>query len=147
MRKLSVKRHLACLLIGSQLMGCSAGARSIAVDAGDWAPPVPPAPQPLAMRPNFYAPSAPHCARPVRTRELPGAAGQAGANEGEGWAPPSDARTSGLPAARPEGVLGRLLERASGRSREEAVAHADAAPRRRSQAGKRAHGVDGQVSR
>ncbi len=128
MRKLSVKRHLACLLIGTQLMGCSAGARGIAGDSGDWAPPVPPAPQPLAMRPNFYAPSAPHCARPVRTRELPGAAGQAGANEGEGWAPPSDARTSGLPAARPEGVLGRLLERASGRSREEAVAHADAAP-------------------
>ena len=37
-----------------------------------WPDPVPPAAPPVRTIPNFQAPSAAHCARPVQTREIPG---------------------------------------------------------------------------
>ena len=85
MRNLPFKRHLVCLIIGSQLLGCTAGATSVAVDTNMWAPPVPPTVEPTAARPNFHAPSATTCARPIRTREVPGRVDQGGIDARDAW--------------------------------------------------------------
>lgn len=133
MRNLPFKRHLVCLVIGSQLLGCSAGATSVAVDTGIWAPPIPPTTEPTATRPNFNAPSSTHCARPIRTREVPGNAGQRGPRDGDSW--PEAAAAGALSKSterRSDAPAEMLADRASGRLREEAshgVAAAPAAPR------------------
>lgn len=127
MRNIPFKRHLSCLLIGSQLLGCTAGAMGAPADNGIWAPPTPPAVEPLAMRPNFHAPSATHCARPVRTREVPGTVGSQSAPDSEGWPAAAEARAA-APALRADGASGRLLERAPARERAEVAAKADASP-------------------
>lgn len=59
----------AALCLQLLLTGCSATAQSAV-----WpqpAPPTSPVP-PVVAQPNFQAPSATHCARPVQTREVPG---------------------------------------------------------------------------
>lgn len=76
MPNLTFKRHLACLVIGSQLLGCGASAGSVAKDTHNWAPPVAPTPEPMFMRPNFHAPSATSCSGPIRAREIPAGGGQ-----------------------------------------------------------------------
>jgi Mg-chelatase subunit ChlD len=59
-----------CLLLSAQLAACSATAHPPGVL---WPQPRPAEPVPLVRQaPNFHAPSATHCARPVATRELPG---------------------------------------------------------------------------
>ena len=111
MRTLPFQRHLICLVIGSQLMGCTGAAVGAAPQANDWAPaapiarPVPaepgrhtqwpgPAPMPsfgpVAVLPNFQAPSANTCARSIRTREVPGREAQAqnAVPGADGWATP-----------------------------------------------------------
>lgn len=132
MRNLPFKRHLVCLVIGSQLLGCSAGATSVAVDTGTWAPPIPPTTEPTATRPNFNAPSSTHCARPIRTREVPGNAGQRGTHDGEGWPAAAAGGMAKSMERRSDAPAAMLADRASGRLREEAshgVAAAPAAPR------------------
>ena len=74
----------AVLCLGLALLagGCGAGSPMMPADAARWPQPAPqPEPvqwpaQPVAVqtRPNFEAPSAPHCARPAQTVELPGRA-------------------------------------------------------------------------
>ncbi|WP_076998593.1 VWA domain-containing protein [Variovorax sp. KK3] len=78
------QRSLAALLCAQLLLaGCSSGATEIAPAGARWPAPAPqpepprfPAtqwPTPVArMVPNFEAPSATHCARPVQTVETPG---------------------------------------------------------------------------
>lgn len=111
MRTLPFKRHLVCLVIGSQLMGCTGTAVGAAPQNDDWAPAAPiarpvlgepgrqtqwpgPAPMPnfgpVAVRPNFQAPSANTCSRSIRTREVPGREGQAqnAVPGADGWAAP-----------------------------------------------------------
>ncbi|MBC7620154.1 MAG: hypothetical protein H7293_14440, partial [Candidatus Saccharibacteria bacterium] len=111
MRTLPFKRHLICLVIGSQLMGCTGAAVGAAPQADDWAPAAPiarpalgelgrqtqwpgsaPLPSfgPVADRPNFQAPSANTCARSIRTREVPGREGQVqiAVPGADGWAKP-----------------------------------------------------------
>lgn len=68
-----------CALLSLQLLlsACSATAMPYPGDEAGWAPPKPPAAPPTPLpapwtRPNFEAPSAAHCARPLQTRELPG---------------------------------------------------------------------------
>jgi len=108
MHPLPFKQAVLCLLIGSQLLGCSVGgATSVATDAGSWAPPTAAAVEPTATRPNFRAPSANHCARPIRSRDIAGSNGQAGRKESDGW-----------PAA--AGALAKSGERAADASREAA---------------------------
>ncbi|MBX3654729.1 MAG: VWA domain-containing protein [Ramlibacter sp.] len=69
-------RSLTALLAAQLLLSaCSATARPPLLPAPQW-----PVPQPLAWsppvappaRPQFQAPSASHCARPIQTREVPG---------------------------------------------------------------------------
>ena len=91
MRNLPFKRHLLCLVIGAQLLACTAGATSVTMDSGLWAPPTPPTVEPTATRPNFYAPSAEHCSRPIRTRNVPGRVGQRNSIESAGWPEAADA--------------------------------------------------------
>jgi Mg-chelatase subunit ChlD len=73
MINLPFKRPVVCMAIAAQLMGCTAGAMGAAPVSGmwpqdaDWAPD---APHRVLAKPNFSAPSAQHCARSVRTREV-----------------------------------------------------------------------------
>ena len=123
MRNLPFKRHMVCLVIGSQLLGCSAGATSVAMDTGTWAPPLPPVAEPTATRPNFHAPSANHCARPIRTREVPGTTGQRSTKEPGAWPEAVAAGALAKPAARRTDASPDIVaDRASGR------VHAEAAP-------------------
>jgi Mg-chelatase subunit ChlD len=71
-------RKLVLLLVAQLVLAaCSATAHS-PLPPGSWPEPKPaqwPAPVPMPVArptPNFHAPSAPHCARPVQTREVPG---------------------------------------------------------------------------
>lgn len=130
MRNLPFKRHLVCLVIGSQLLGCTAGATSVAVDTGIWAPPIPPTVEPTATRPNFHAPSANHCARPIRTHEVPGTVGQHGIKESDGW-PAATGELAKLRERRADDAPERLADSASSRlsrSRDEAAPRVAAAP-------------------
>lgn len=127
MRNLPFKRHLVCLVIGSQLLGCSAGATSLEV--GTWAPTIPPVAEPAATRPNFNAPSAKHCARPIRTREVPGSTGQRGPRKDDGW--PEAAAAGGLSKSmerRSDAPAEMLADRSSGSTRDEAAPRIAAAP-------------------
>lgn len=93
MRHPSFQRHLISLVIGAQLAGCTGAAVNAATSDSDWpttAPLTPPAATrparanlwpgsapmpafgPLAVRPNFQAPSAQSCTSSIRTREVPG---------------------------------------------------------------------------
>ena len=67
---LPLRATTAALCLQLLLTGCSATAQSVV-----WPQPAPPAlPAPtFAAQPNFQAPSATHCARPIQTREVPGA--------------------------------------------------------------------------
>lgn len=71
-------RKLVLLLVAQLVLAaCSATAHS-PLPPGSWPEPKPaqwpvPVPMPVARTtPNFQAPSAPHCVRPVQTREVPG---------------------------------------------------------------------------
>jgi Mg-chelatase subunit ChlD len=74
-------RTLAAALAAQLLLGaCAANAHSPEPHVVPFPPPAPfpsPWPEPrqpvVRVTPNFQAPSAPHCARPVVTREIPGA--------------------------------------------------------------------------
>jgi len=92
-------RVLSALMAANLLLtACSAGAMSVAppdsrAPAGMlWPDPKPEPrpqiqPQPVVTAPNFQAPSAAHCARPVQTREVPGRPdGQTEAPAGPGMA-------------------------------------------------------------
>jgi hypothetical protein len=128
MRNLPFKRHLVCLVIGSQLLGCSAGATSLAMETGTWAPPIPPATEPTATRPNFHAPSANHCARPIRTREVPGTTGQRGTRKDDGWPDAAAAGVAKSRERRSDAAPERLADRATGHLHEEAGASVAASP-------------------
>ena len=82
------------------LTSCAATAQTV------WPDPKPdPAPAPihLAVRPNFQAPSATHCARPVTTREVPGwPAGDAQARRAAPAMEPSERAASTEDRLRPE---------------------------------------------
>ncbi len=106
MRNLPFKRHLLCLVIGSQLLGCTSAAVGAAPQSDDWAPaasyptpmpqptvlpPIRPHFGPVAVQPNFKAPAANHCARPIRTTEVAGRQMGGQADVGIGWASRSDA--------------------------------------------------------
>ncbi|OYT91512.1 MAG: hypothetical protein CFE43_12780 [Burkholderiales bacterium PBB3] len=139
MRNLPFKRHLVCLVIGSQLMGCT-GAVGAAPQNDDWAPAAPlarpihsghghylapssqvPVPSfgPVAVRPNFQAPSANTCSRSIRTREVPGREGQA-----QSAAPGTDLwAAAGSLRAEKESSLGKAMPE---RRRDAAVAEASA---------------------
>ena len=108
MRHRSFQRHLICLVIGSQLLGCTSSVMGAAPDG--WPTPTP-QPQPsqpafpaVVAQPNFQAPSAANCARPIRTREIPGSAANTRATDGEAWATPAVALADSSGALRKEGV-------------------------------------------
>lgn len=65
-----------CALLGLQLLLSACSARAHMPEPAQPAPWPQPQPQvwpgPAVVQPNFHAPSAPHCARPVQTREVPG---------------------------------------------------------------------------
>ncbi len=124
MRNLPFKRHLVCLVIGSQLLGCTAGATSIAQSPDGWAPPTPPATQPTAMQPNFYAPSATHCSGPLRTREVPGRAARGDTLEGDAW-PAAAGALSKSTERRRALATERLADTATGGARAESTASKD----------------------
>jgi Mg-chelatase subunit ChlD len=125
MRNLPFKRHLVCLVIGSQLLGCSAGAASIAPQPDGWAPTAPPASQPTATRPNFYAPTATNCARPLRTREVPGNANQVDKVDDGAW-PAADGALSKTKERRGDAAPERLSDTASSGGRAESEYRKDA---------------------
>lgn len=93
MRHRSFQRHLVCLVIGSQLLGCTSSVMGAAPHG--WPTPKPLAQPtqhafpPVAVQPNFQAPSAQHCARPIRTTELPGRGANRPASDGDAWATPA----------------------------------------------------------
>lgn len=76
---------LLAALLGTSLLisGCGATSVTPPTEVSRWPEPAPqPAqwpsqPAPMQSRPNFAAPSAPHCARPVHTVEVPGRAAAA----------------------------------------------------------------------
>jgi Mg-chelatase subunit ChlD len=81
-------RHLVLLLVAQlALSACSATAQA-PLPGGIWPEPKPgPWPGPAAIArtmPNFQAPSAPHCARPVQVREVPGTLAQEAASRHDG---------------------------------------------------------------
>ncbi len=80
MNKHSFHRHLAYLVIGTQLLGCSAGPGNAGQHNDVWAPPPAPSISEAPMRPHFNAPSARNCERPMRMREVP-------ARDSPGWWP------------------------------------------------------------
>lgn len=75
-------RSLLAGLLSTSLLAAGSGATSVApsADVARWpepAPqtqpmPLPSPPVPMQMKPNFSSPSAPHCARPIQTVEVPG---------------------------------------------------------------------------
>ncbi|MGE0496904.1 MAG: VWA domain-containing protein [Ramlibacter sp.] len=73
-------RPLAALLAAQLLLSaCTATAQPPYPPAAQWPEPQPQAgsrPQVMPARPQFQAPSASHCARPIQTREVPGHEGQ-----------------------------------------------------------------------
>ncbi len=78
----AARRSLTALVCASLLVSaCSATAHSPLPPDTRWPDPKPAswplAQQPVRTVPNFQAPSATHCARPIQTREVPGQAGQA----------------------------------------------------------------------
>jgi Mg-chelatase subunit ChlD len=93
MRHRSFQRHLLCIVIGSQLWGCTGSVMGAAPDG--WPSPTP-QPQPaqpafpqVVTQPNFQAPSAQHCARPIRTKELPGRVANTPSSSVDAWAAPA----------------------------------------------------------
>jgi len=102
------RKFVALLVVQLVLVACSATAHSPPAPS-NWPEPRPaqwPAPVPVVRTvPNFHAPSAPHCARPVSTREVPGAsAEQAVSRRGlrdrlAKSAPAEDAATAAAPRA------------------------------------------------
>src|SRR5690349_11701203 len=72
-------RKLVLLLAAQLVLAASSATAHSPLPPGGWPEPKPtqwPAPVPMPVAhtvPNFQAPSAPHCARPVQTREVPGA--------------------------------------------------------------------------
>ena len=81
MKNQPARKLVLVLAVQLMLSACTATAHS--PTPGDWPQPKPtvwPDPVPLSMPvvrsvPNFQAPSATHCARPVQTREVPGRSG------------------------------------------------------------------------
>lgn len=73
-----LQRLATALCVPLLLVACTAQALSPPVPPTVWPEPQPvqptpqPSPGPLLSRPNFQAPSASHCARPIQTREVPG---------------------------------------------------------------------------
>lgn len=75
-------RRLLAALLGTSLLVAGCGAANVAPSAepAHWPEPTPQPqsmpwpshPGPVQTRPNFTSPSAPHCARPVQTVEVPG---------------------------------------------------------------------------
>ena len=104
MNKHSFHRHLAYLVIGTQLLGCSAGPGNAGQQNDVWAPPPVPSADEAPMRPHFNAPSARNCVRPMRMREVP--AGQHFKRDSDGWWP----------------SLGRLSKSSSSERRSDALA-------------------------
>jgi Mg-chelatase subunit ChlD len=106
-------RSLLMLLAAPLLLAACSATAHAPLPGPAWPEPQPqPQPQPLPwpqqpvvrMTPDFQAPSAAHCARPVATREVPGfSAGQASRREafarGEGKAAAADAAAPAAPAA------------------------------------------------
>jgi Mg-chelatase subunit ChlD len=82
---LSYHRHLAYLVISTQLLGCSASPGNAGQQNDVWAPPPAPSTNEAPMRPHFTAPSARHCERPMRMREVP--ASRNVKQEADGWWP------------------------------------------------------------
>lgn len=104
---MTIRRHrpLTILLcIQLLLSACSATARPPYQGAGNWAEPKPfpgfgrePV---VGVKPNFQAPSATHCARPVQTREIPGQAVQPqSAREPYGYGYDRHAKAAAAPEA------------------------------------------------
>lgn len=102
-------RPLAALLAAQLLLSaCTATAQPPVALAPQWPEPQQPSwPAPrVVMRPNFQAPSADHCARPIQTREVPGPSANAspyGAATGlsrreKAYAPAADAAAAAAPA-------------------------------------------------
>jgi Mg-chelatase subunit ChlD len=97
MRHFSFQRHLVCLVIGSQLLGCTSSVMGAAPDG--WPTPTPqlqpvqPVFPAVVAQPNFQAPSAQHCARPIRSTELPGRVANRPAEGDDAWAAPAIAKS------------------------------------------------------
>lgn len=109
MNKHSFHRHLAYLVIGTQLLGCSANPGNAGQQNDVWAPPPAPGTNEAPMRPHFTAPSARNCERPMRMREVP--ASRNSRQEADGWWP----------------SLGKLGKSSEGRSEKRGDALADGA--------------------
>ena len=73
-------RKLVLLLVAQLVLAACSATAHTPLPASTWPEPQPtqwPAPGHVARTvPGFHAPSAPHCARPVQTRELPGGQGE-----------------------------------------------------------------------
>ena len=104
-----VKKHLqktVCAVLAQALLGAQL---SLAASAIVWPTPAPqqkplmPVQQGTVMRPNFEAPSATHCQRPIETREV--SDGQLRAQALPYPMPPGDARESARDAERAPRVL------------------------------------------
>jgi uncharacterized protein YegL len=132
------QRKIVIALLGTQLLLAACGAttpahaRSPVVmppgTSDHWPQPAPPVQSlPVAVaRPNFHAPSAAHCARPIQTREVPGQA----RNDERPWPTP---RHGGGADERSEAVKAR--DEARGGSRDEARAEPDGRLRKVAPAG------------
>lgn len=113
MRHRSFQRHLLCLIIGSQLLGCTSSVMGAGTTPDGWPTPTPqpepyqPAFSAVVAQPNFQAPSAQHCARPIRTRDIPGRAANAAAGV-DAWPAPMADATGGLRKERAPAAAAKL---------------------------------------
>ncbi len=107
----TMPRTLIALVLASQVLGCSAGTadalarQSLQTTEGTWPEGVPVAVPPSPPQPNFKAPTAQHCARPIRSREVPGGQVQRGPTEGDVWAMPAPAPGIAHGSMRSEAML------------------------------------------
>lgn len=102
--RLSLLQRPLVALLCAQLLVSACGATEIAPGAARWPSPAPqwPANVVTHMVPDFEAPSATHCARPVRSHESPGRIGQRDeASAGYGESRPSVSREARSPPAAP----------------------------------------------
>lgn len=121
-------RKLVLLLVAQLVLAACSATAHTPLPVSTWPEPQPtqwPAPGHVARTvPGFHAPSAPHCARPVQTRELPGGQGEQSAYRRDmrdrfaGSAPAEDSAAPAIAAAP------RAAEKSA---RAEASALADAA--------------------
>ncbi|RYX92564.1 MAG: hypothetical protein EOO28_21985, partial [Comamonadaceae bacterium] len=118
MKSHAQRKIVALMSIQLFLGACSATAQPQPQNGSQhWPQPKPwTRPQPVSVQPNFQAPSATHCARPIETKELPGMMQQRPSPAGRGAfgdSPREDARPA-IRKAAPAAPVTTHEERATG---------------------------------